>query len=134
MEGMTTPALRFTKDQLIEALEARRPWAERTDQERLAAHQKAERQYLTDFRAACRDASKWTYEQAKANYFEVRKRGRFDYGSKPSCPESRVAQIDRWLNIIRASRQSKFIIGERGGYAKVFHLLTHDDALQAEMC
>lgn len=57
--------LRFTRVQLVAALEARRPWAERVDAERLSAHQRDEREFLTRFRFACREAAKWDYETAK---------------------------------------------------------------------
>lgn len=123
--------LRFTRDELIAALEARRPWAERLDAEHLAEHQKAEKAYLARFRAACREAVKWDYETAKAKYFTVLENSRF---GRPECPTSLVAGLDRHLNMIKASRQKSFAISDSGGWSRVFHLLTHDDAIKAEMC
>lgn len=143
---MTT--LRFTKDGLIEALEERRAWAERTDKERMKAHVEAERAYLRAFREnvrkACAEAVKWSYAEAKDNGFDpskvLHRTGRY-YRSefvpdldRPSCPSSRVASLDNQLNIIRASRQSVFNVGSNGQWSRVFFLLTHDDTIETEMC
>lgn len=128
--------LRFSsKADLIEALEARRPWAERLDAEHLAKHQKDEQAHLRRFREACREAARWDYATAKTHSFKagvVNDRGFSVY--PPDCPRSLVASLDQQLNIVRATRQERFQISPEGVWSRVHHLLTHDETITAEMC
>ena len=131
------PTLRFTRDELVEALEARRPWAEKVDAERLAEHQKAEREYLARFRAACREAAKWDYQTAKARSFVAQVPSDSAHRYKeypPDCPKSLVTLLDRQLAIVRATRQERMQVTESGTWDRVFYLLTHDENAKAEMC
>jgi hypothetical protein len=122
--------LRFTRDQLVEALEARRPWAEKVDADRLTKHQKAEQDYLRQFRAACREAVKWDYEEAKKHSFSPWSGRQY----RPDCPRSLVVALDMHLRMVRATRQDRFAVSEDGTWSKVFYLLTHDEDAKAEMC
>ncbi len=123
--------LRFNRDELIDALEKRRPWAERLDAEHLAKHKRDEKEYLAKFRAACREAAKWDYETAKAHYFTVMENSRY---GRPDCPASLVAGLDRNLNLVRASRQKTFTLSEGGDWSRMFYLLTYDETIKTEMC
>ena len=126
--------LRFARDELIEALEGRREWAERLDAEHLAEHQRAEKAFLAKFRASCREAVKWDYQTAKEHYFQVME-GVGRYGSgQPNCPSSLVAKLDRNLSVVRASRQKTFQVSDGGAWSSVYYLLTHDETIKAEMC
>ena len=120
--------LRFTKDQLIEALEARREWAQQLDAANLAKHQAEEKAALAKFRQECKEALKWDYQTAKSNWFRV---GKVD---RPHCPSSLVASLDRHLNQVKASYQTRYTISESGGWSQVHHLLTHDETIKTEMC
>ena len=120
--------LRFTKDQLIEALEARREWARRIDADNLANHQKEEKAALAKFKQGCRDALKWDYQTAKENWFQVERVNR------PRCPNSLEANLDRQLSQVKASCQIRYTINDRGSWSEVHHLLTHDETIKAEMC
>lgn len=123
--------LRFTKEQLLNALEARRPWAEKYDADRLAEHQKAEKAFLAEFKAACREAAKWDYATAKEHRFEPFGKKHWDH---PTCPRSMVASLDEHLNIIRATGQKSFMVSPRGEWSRLHHLLTHDETIETEMC
>ena len=123
--------LRFKREELIEALEGRRAWAEEIDARNLAEHQKAEKEYLAKFKAACREAAKWDYATAKRHHFEVMDDNSWD---RPRCPQSIVAKLDANLNTVKASYQSRYTIADGGGWSQVFYLLTHDETIKAEMC
>lgn len=128
--------LRFTKEQLIERLEARRPWAQRLDAAALVEHRKAEKTYLVDFRAICREALKWDYEQVKEHGGTVRIEDRANYGRRPpSCPSLTEARLDRELAVVRAMRDgARVVIKEGGGWALIWWLLTHDESIKDEAC
>lgn len=120
--------LRFNRDQLLEALEARKGWAAEIDAENLATHAKDEKAALVEFRAKCREALKWDYKTAKGNYFSVEKI------TRPYCPNSLVSDLDRHINHIVASRQVRFVISESGAWSRVHYLLTHDRTIKPDLC
>lgn len=124
-----TMTLRMTREQLIEALEERRPWAEQLDARNLAEHQRAEADFLKQFRAACREAAKWTYEEAKEHGFNVGLNG--NSSSAPSCPRSVSAQLDaaiRWAAIRWARADKRVRVTLRPDNSGSVHwLLTHDE-------
>lgn len=127
------PTLTFTRDQLIEALEGRRKWAEDYDRRNLAAHEKAEKDYLRRFRERCREMAKWSYDDIKKDtrYGSPR----VDVGDRPSCPRSAVAALDRELNVVRASRQHRFSVsGGSTNWSGIFWLLTHDETIEDDLC
>src|SRR5688572_16632051 len=100
------PQLRFTREQLIDALEGRRAWAEQYDAKKLAGHRADEKAYLAEFRRACREAAKWDYETIKQNHGEVKLRDKKDWRwGPPSCPSMTVAELDRSLSVVHALRE-----------------------------
>lgn len=134
---MSAPSLRFTKDDLIAALEARRPWAKALDAKNLKAHKADERKALAEFRANLRCSLKATYDELTAE------RGRFgrnrDLSSVsfngPSCPRSVEAMIDTQLAYIRPMRQKTMTISAEGNWRDVFYVLTHDEnAPKGDLC
>lgn len=131
MARNTLPAIRFTqKAQLIEALEARRPWAEQYDAKRLAAHQKAEKDAMRQVRDRCKAVARMTYEElcAEDGYRLVK----FD---RPDCPTSAVDSLDEILRTITVSHQESFTISaDDYRTARIHHLLTHDENARAVMC
>lgn len=122
--------LRFTAEQLIEALEARRPWAEALDARNLRQHTKDEKEYLKTFRAACREALTWDYDQAKKHWFQVGKRNGLP--PEPDCPPSYVVRIEEYLRVVRTSE--RYQVKPRGEWARLHHLLTYDPDEKAELC
>lgn len=118
------------KQQLVDALEARRRWAERLDAKRLWAHSKTEAKALRDFRALCAAAQKWDYETLKSEDF----RFSLPYNDRPRCPTSVVAQLDRLLSDLKLTRQERFTLDNRGLWSGAHHLLTFDENAKPEMC
>lgn len=131
--------LRFnTKQQLIDALEARRKWAEQHDDRVARTHRKDEDAALTAFRAKCRELGKMNLVRLKDEFEASNRGGRklsklLDYGTVgvelPSCPESAVAVLDAALAALAVTRQERFTLqGERTDPIRRAHwLLTHDD-------
>lgn len=120
--------LRFTREQLLEALEARRPWAERYDADNLKTHQRAEKEALAAFRAKCREAAKWTYSQAV-------EAGRYSLSlERPHCPASAVALLERNLTYVKTSGQKTYMVTERGDWSRLFWVLTHDETIKSDVC
>jgi hypothetical protein len=128
---MTT--LYFTPAQLEEALEARRPWAERYDADRLAEHQKAEQAALKAFRTQLRDLAKLSYaelrERSKERYYSVRPEPNF-----PSCPRSAVARLDKSLAVVRQVRAKRVQVSKDGQWSTVHWLLTFDETITEDLC
>lgn len=128
---MTT--LYLTTEQLQEALEARRPWAEQYDAGRLAEHEKAEQAALKAFRARCR-------ELAKMSYAELRAARQKSWGATraeiefPSCPRSAVAQLDKSLAVVRQLRGRRVQVSADGQWSTVHWLLTHDETITEDLC
>lgn len=120
--------LRYTQKELIEALEARRQWAERLDATHLAAHRAAEKKALQDFRAKCREAIRWDYPTLKKEMFRV------SVDQRPYCPLSVVTSLNATIRVVKASRQARFTIASTGTWHRAFYLLTHDENAKVEMC
>lgn len=129
--------LRYTKEQLIDALEARRPWAEQYDAKKLAGHRAEEKAYLAEFRRTCREAAKWDYETIKKNRGEVKLRDNdrdWRWGP-PNCPSMTVGELDRQLAIVRALRdKAQVTVSDNGQWSRIFFLLTHDENIVSEAC
>lgn len=96
-----------TKEQLIEALEAKRRACEVEDFHNVREHKAAEKKALAEFRASLREAMKWDYAEVKENEFRVG-----DYSSGPTCPRSMVALLDRTLAFAKASQQKRYVINK----------------------
>lgn len=127
--------IRFSsKADLIAALEARRPWAEALDKTNMAEHQKAEQAYLKKFRDACREAIKWDYKTAQDNYFAPMDALRYRRDTGPTCPRSAVARLDRILNVIKATRQERFVISASGCWGDAHWVLTYDPSITDDLC
>jgi hypothetical protein len=120
--------------ELIGILEALLPAAKKRDEKALAAHRKAEEEYLTLFKKACREALKWDYVTASKNHFEPRIGGnRYRYG--PSCPASEVSRLERMISLVRHSKQKRFTISYGGKYSAIYNELTKDVPEQKkDMC
>lgn len=116
-----TDSLMMTREELIEQLEARRPWAVRLDARRLKAHQVAEREALKTFRASLREALTWDYKKAKAEYFQPNIRT-----SGPTCPRSVVAVLETAITRAKADRRIRVTIPPERE-PSTFWLLTHDE-------
>lgn len=124
--------LTLTREELIDALKARLPWAREFDKRAKVAHREAERAFLAKWRDMCRAAGKWTYEEAKAHKFEV---GGYDFrNSRPACPAPVMPLIRTVLGQLAISNQKTFTLAPAtGGVRNTHWLLTHDEALAAEL-
>lgn len=132
--------LHFTKERLLEALEARRPWAKQLDKKQTAAHKAAERNVLQVFRARARASLKWNYEELRANGFEV---GASWNERANRCPSSVVQELDQIIASIRlAADGAKIVVREvctRGRWSsddttRIYWLLTHDENAKKDVC
>ena len=140
--------LKFKKQALLDALEARRPWAVELDRKQTEAHKAAERQALLDFRknlrAAWYDAKIKMRAALKWDYAELARRAspyrgsvvRFevDMPVKPSCPKSVVQQLDQAIAAIKVDGTERYVITENGHYHRVHYLLTHNENDKPDVC
>lgn len=117
------PSLRFKRPELLAALEARRPWAARLDAKALAAHQKAEKAYESEFRAACRKAVKWDYATIKKNHGNIRPRMTY----APSCPMSVAVKLEDAIKFVKNDNRISCTVSQNGEWSGVHWLLTHDE-------
>lgn len=117
-----------TKEQLIEALEAKRRACEAEDAENMRKHKEAERKALAAFKEMVRAAAKWDYAKAKKNSFRV---GNYDSG--PKCPASMIARLDRVLAFVKVSQQKRYVIG-KNAHEEVFSILTIDMPKTKGLC
>lgn len=131
-------ALTMTREQAIEALEARRDWAQQRDEKARKAYEKDCYEQAKRFRAQCREHGKKSLKQLVDEALE-----RTDYGRRgvridnlnlDSCPRSTEAQLDRQLNVLRATRQTRLTAGQTGRWSDLFWLLTHDDEITSKVC
>lgn len=134
---MDLPSLKYTHDQLLVALEARRKWAERLDAKALAKHQRDEAAYLKSFRSACRDALKWNYDKVKANYgqVEIQPGRKFRSSDAPTCPMSLVVKLNAAIKFVKSDTRKNMTLSRNGEWASIYWLLTYDpDAPKAALC
>lgn len=132
---MTIP-LTFKKPELVARLEALLPAARKIDKQATAEHKKVEQDYLRRFREQCRVALKWSYEELKKQGFEVtvlsesrsKYSGKYYEADRPSCPLSRVSDLERVIAQVRAIPDSQKLITvtHRGKYHDVWLELTRD--------
>lgn len=130
--------LKFNKEQLLEALEARRPWAVNLDKTQAAKHKADEKAALKLFRDRCRAALKLSYKEAQACRFDAG----LDYREKPNdCPSSAVEALDKAvLRVSLCAPKTRFTIKpERSRHgaddtSKVYWLLTHDENAKKDVC
>ena len=122
--------LRYTREQLLEVIEARRPEAEQIDAQALAEHEKAKKAFLKEFRQACREGAKWDYETAKEKAFSLP----VDRWRAPKCPPSMVASLDKHRNLVGLARQKTFVLSDSGTWSVLYRLLTFDPDAKPELC
>lgn len=128
------PSLHMTRDQVLQALEARRPWAERVDKKALAKHERDEKAYLAAFRSACRAALKWNYEKVKENYgqVEIQPGRKFRNSDAPSCPVSIVAKLDAAIEYLKKDTRKSVVLSPKNDWSGVHWLLTYDENADAK--
>lgn len=124
--------IRIEHDDLIAALEARRPWAADLDRAALKEHRAAEREWADGVKAKAREIAKLSYADLSA---AAKGYSRLDLnGRAPECPTSKVALLDKALSALRLSSQKTFTIDNDGPWRHVHWLLTHDEAAASSMC
>lgn len=124
------PKIVMDREELIAALEARRPWAQRLDEKNLKAHATAEQRALTQFQKRCREALKWDYEALKEHSFEVE----VNYRDRPSCPNSVEVSLDNQLAALKLDQRKTVTVTDTNENSRIYYLLTHDERRKAEMC
>lgn len=121
-----------SKQQLVDALEARRPVLAAIDKANLAEHRKAEKKALATYRARCRAMAKLSYAELKGMN---RRDGSSIYFNAPSCPTSYITALDAELRIIQMGSGKRFTIDRGGRWRTVFTLLTVDPTpAPADLC
>ena len=126
---MNDIAIVMTKDELIAELKRLRPLIAADDKAKLKEHRAEEREYLTAFRQACREAARWSYAEANEKAFRLRVNG-----FRPRCPMPQAAELDRHLELIQKSGQKRFTISNSGRYWKLMQFLTFDVTKPKEVC
>lgn len=121
--------LRFTKKQLIEALEAKRETAKKYDEALLRSHEDEENMRVVEFqekcrRYACMDLGEMIDKLRTSNTEE---RVRISAPSLPTRPLSVSAKLESHLRILKLVRQETFTISPGGQYRSLYWLLTLDD-------
>lgn len=121
----------FSKQGLLDALEARRSWAESLDKRQASEHKKAEKAAVDKFRAKCREALKWDYEQIKAFSWDYRS-GR-DWITVPTCPKSNLQSLDIALKQIQRDGRTRYRITPKA-FANIHYLLSYDETAKPDVC
>lgn len=105
----TVAPIVISRDDLIARLTEQKAIAEQHDKDQLVAHRLAERAARDKFRAMCRDALTWTYEQCREHSFTV---GFTRYGDErpPTCPLSVASQFERAIKSLSITTQAKFTL------------------------
>lgn len=138
----------FSKQGLLDALEARREWAVALDKKQIADHKKAEKDALSQFRvevvkqrsrfsALCAQALKLPYEQLRnVNDYS----GPFSFRPaiqmlhRPQCPVSVVQSLDRAIRSVTIDERKRFRISPKGGFMRIHYLLTFDENAKKDVC
>lgn len=133
--------LKFNKEQLEAALEARRGWARRLDAKRKAQHVREESKYLERFRAHIREALKWDYEHTKKRSFSVGLNGYSERDRRPNCPEGVELNLDKAISQVAMDGRTRYVLSalppKRHGYedtSYIYWLLTHDENAKKDVC
>lgn len=118
-----------SKESLLQALAARRPWAEKLDAKIKQQHAKAEQKCLKEFQKRIKAASKWDYADLKKNDFEVQ----MNYRERPDCPISFVSELDKAISQVANDGRSRFNITIHN-FPTVLFVLTHDENAKQDVC
>lgn len=128
--------LRFnTRAQLVEALKARRGWAEAHDAAQAAEHRAAENEVIKKFRDECRVFGKLNLIQLKSAMESLDRHSLNT--SLPSCPMSAVTMLADALAALAITKQEKFTLN--GDYKDVIYrahwlLTASDEPRKATVC
>jgi hypothetical protein len=122
----------YSKQGLLDALEARRAWAVALDKKLIAKHAADEKKTLVDFKNKLRAALKWTYEDYKRNT---------TYYTNPfrdlrvlSCPTSVVARLDNALREVNRDGRKRYRVTDKAGMRTIHYLLTYDENAKPDVC
>lgn len=96
------------REDLIEKLKQQISLAEVEDNRIAKVHKADEHKALSKFRAKCREAMKWTYEEAKIGNYTTRTISL----DPPSCPVRYATRIKVILRLIEMSYSPRFSVRE----------------------
>lgn len=128
--AMSAPKIVIPRTELIDALEARRPWAQKLDEKNLKNHAAAEQRALAQFQKRCREAQKWDYAALKQHNFEVE----VPYRERPDCPNSVEVSLDNQLAALKLDQRKTITVSDSNENARIYWLLTHDERKKASVC
>lgn len=117
------------KQALLDALEARRPWAVALDKKNKVAHEAKEKAVLRTFKERARAALKWSYADLKANNWGID----ITWRDRPSCPQSAVEMLDRTIAFIQRDGRKRFKVTE-SGFRSAHYLLSFDENKKPDVC
>lgn len=121
----------FSKQGLLDALEARRAWAVALDKKLIAKHAAAEKKSLVEFREKCRAALKWTYEEMKVKTGYGNRL--FELPRRPDCPRSAASMLEHALLEVSRDGRSRYRITEKA-FRNIHYLLSYDETAKPDVC
>ena len=132
---VTNIPLTYSKDELIEALEALRPAMVAEDEAYAADLERWQKNRLKRFKAACREAAKVTTTEAIVEAKDLISNASKlvdDSGTGVNlgwgCRRSAASRVDSAVGMVRKLRQDRFTIQANGKWGELFDLLTMDVA------
>lgn len=120
----------FSKEQLLAALEARRPWATALDKKQMRDHAAAEKATLAKFKERCREALKWDYDTFKKNGYEIEVR----WSDRPECPSPVLQTLDSVIKFVTQDGRKRYTVTPKGPLSKAHYLLTYDENARPDVC
>lgn len=137
-----------SKEKLLAALEARRPWAEQLDVRQAIEHKKAEARALERYRKSVRDTRKEYLEFCKkaleADYATVKREtaygGKLDREPRirrpdiPACPRSTVQMLDQAIAQVKADGRKTYRLTAKGHFCRIHYLLSYDETAKQDVC
>jgi hypothetical protein len=128
--------LRFNqRKQLVDALEARRSFAEKHDAAKARKHRSDEDEVLKKFRERCRSLGRLNLVRLKDEVEQMEYREM--QCSLPNCPMSAVTMLDEALAVLKITKQESFTLN--GDYKDVIAhahwlLTATDEPRKATVC
>jgi hypothetical protein len=129
-------AIKFnSREEFIEALEARREFWREQDRLAFEKHRAMEKAHWEKIKVSLVEAAKWDFDEAKEHGFRpsILDRDRY-WPSAEACPKSHEAQLDRMINGLRQTHQKRFTVQSSDAWRSEYFILTYDPALDKTVC
>lgn len=115
-----------SKQEFIDALEARRGFWHGYDHEQRQKHEAEEQAWLESSRAKLRRALEMDYTELKE--------ARLYLESTPSCPVLMEEKINKLLRVLAATQGKGFNVGPSGVWSDAYTILSHDPYSPKTVC